>query len=506
MVSNEMYKYGGEVFMNLIAKFLQLCFTKRYLPSKINASLLYPIAKSNKKPMDDIGNVRPICVGETLASVLEGYFLHIIVSKYNENSKQFGFRPNYSCSHAMFCLNELIQSKRREGKTIYACFLDYTKAFDKLNRTKLLLKLHEIIPSDIWIMIKIYYDLSYIVVVLKNQRSQAIKTTIGVKQGGKMSPKLYSIYANGMIDEAEKSGKLCEAYGIYIGIICYADDTTVCCNTREDLQAVLQIIEKYCNDMEITINTSKTYTMIIGKSDDGPPLQCMGNSLQMVKKFKFLGVWLQDDCKWKEHIKMRKFSAFNSYYALKGLGLENYSMPVDLKIKLIKIYCTTTLTYGMQCCDLNIKDVNDLHSTEAQLIKRSLNISKYAKTTPLYNALYLNNMETTLTVIKLKFLIQLMNNELCMHILKTQMLQPNKLHKSSLLNQIAKLLNMKLDNFSLSMTEAFLNEIEEATETNNTTQFESVDSYLIRHCLEHRSSINDQVVKSILQSYSADAG
>jgi hypothetical protein len=321
-----------------------------------------------------------------------------------------------------------------------------------------------------------------------------------------MSPKLYSVYANGMIDAAEQTGKLCKAYGIYIGIICYADDTTVCCDSRQDLQIVLDTIEKYCRDMEITINTSKTYTMVIGKSDDGPPLQCMGNMLQTVKKFKFLGIWLQDDCKWKEHVKMRKFSAFNSFYALKGLGLDSYSMPVDLKIKLIKIYCTTTLTYGMQCCDLTSKDINDLHSTEAQLVKRSVGLSKYAKTTPFYNALFLNNMDTTLKIIKLKFLIQLMDNELCKHILTNQMMQPNKLHKSSLLGQITKLLNIKLENFSLSMVEAFLEDMEDTTENINTMNFETVDSYLIRHCLEHRSSINDQVVKNVLQSYTSDAG
>jgi hypothetical protein len=258
--------------------------------------------------------------------------------------------------------------------------------------------------------------------------------------------------------------------------------------------------------MEITVNTSKTYTMIIGKSDDGPPLQCMGNVLQMVKKFKFLGVWLQDDCRWKEHVKMRKFGAFNSFYALKGLGIDSYSMPIDLKIKLIKIYCTATLTYGMQCCDLTSKDRNDLHSTEAQLIKRSIGLNKYSKTTPLYNALFLNDMDTTLKIIKLKFLIQLMENDLCKHILTNQMLQHNKLHKSSLLKQISNLLNIKLENFSLSMTEAFLEELEETTENVKLAKFELVDSYLIRHCLEHRSSINDQVIKSILQSYSSDAG
>jgi len=246
--------------------------------------------------------------------------------------------------------------------------------------------------------------------------------------------------------------------------------------------------------------------MIFGHDKTNNRVICLNKEIEIVKNFKFLGVWLSDDLKWSEHIKRRKFCAFNASYALKGLGFDNCSMPIDLKINLVTIYCTSTLLYGLQCCELTDKNLYEIQSTEAQILKRSMGLSKYAKTGPLYSALNITQMQTKIKIIKLNFLLQLLDNNLTKNILHKQMLHLDKLHKNSFLIQITKLLEIDPNNFSTSMVEGFIEAIQSQSEEHQDRQFKSNDSYLIRHCLENRSNINDQVLKNILKPQIEDAG
>ena len=63
----------------------------------------------------------------------------------------------------------------------------------------------------------------------------------------------------------EATGKLCKIFNITLGIMAYADDIVIACYSREDLQDITNQVADFCRSNEITINVSKTYTMIITK-------------------------------------------------------------------------------------------------------------------------------------------------------------------------------------------------------------------------------------------------
>ena len=55
---------------------------------------------------------------------------------------QFGFRPGFGTVDAIFVLQSLINKYlRKKGGRLYCCFIDYRKAFDFVNRSKLWIKL-----------------------------------------------------------------------------------------------------------------------------------------------------------------------------------------------------------------------------------------------------------------------------------------------------------------------------------------------------------------------------
>ena len=72
----------------------------------------------------------------------------------------------------------------------------------------------------------------------------------------------------------------------------YADDTTVVCETLNNLNKCIAIIESYCDLYDIKINAKKTKWMQFGdsKSIVEPIVRVNGEILEKVEQFKFLGV------------------------------------------------------------------------------------------------------------------------------------------------------------------------------------------------------------------------
>lgn len=70
--------------------------------------------------------------------------------------------------------------------------------------------------------------------------------TCGLKQGCILSPLLFNLYVNDLIDDMKQSG-----YGVNIGgeslaILLYADDIAISAESAEDLQAMLNILNNWC--------------------------------------------------------------------------------------------------------------------------------------------------------------------------------------------------------------------------------------------------------------------
>ena len=73
-------------------------------------------------------------------------------------------------------------------------YTDFSKAFDKVNRVLLWLTLYNKIGHTLTTSLLKYYSISKAYVLLDGEMSSIFNTTIGVKQGGPLSPRLFAIY------------------------------------------------------------------------------------------------------------------------------------------------------------------------------------------------------------------------------------------------------------------------------------------------------------------------
>ena len=200
-ISNEMLKYKSSTrLVAIIAKLFDLMINHKVNPELFNISCIKPIIKDPKKPTDDISNTRPVAISDVMANMYERTILNRINVTHMDAHKQFGFKTNSSCSHAVFVLKAAARIAKARGQRLYACAIDASKAFDKVSRSKLWLKLIEKqIAPELIIAIYKYYENSLMLVQIDDEFSELFLTINGVRQGGAISSKLFSVYVEKMI-------------------------------------------------------------------------------------------------------------------------------------------------------------------------------------------------------------------------------------------------------------------------------------------------------------------
>ena len=165
--------------------------------------------------------------------------INIIVPEISLNPLQGGFRPGYSCLHTAYILQEAIQHTRERNKKACVAFLDAKKAFDTVWHEGLFVKLYNKgLPMCIWHLLYAWYKNSSCSVAWNSTTSTSFPICQGVRQGAILSPLLYSIFIDELLDILSTSGYGVRVNSIYIGAptCMYADDLALVAESPQELE------------------------------------------------------------------------------------------------------------------------------------------------------------------------------------------------------------------------------------------------------------------------------
>ena len=109
--------------------------------------------------------------------------------------EQAGYRKNSGTREGIFNLKMIVEKYIEAQKDIYACFIDYSKAFDTVNHEKLIecLKTTDIDQSDIALIANLSWERDT-KIRIGNDMSESVKIKRGVRQGCVLSPSLFNLY------------------------------------------------------------------------------------------------------------------------------------------------------------------------------------------------------------------------------------------------------------------------------------------------------------------------
>ena len=132
------------------------------------------------------------------------------------------------------------KEKRKKSTHPYICSLDISKAFDRINHYRLYTKLMErLLPLNIVMLLLNLYKSSSAVVSWNGFLSKPYHVFAGVRQGGSISPVLFSVYVNSVIEILSKCSLGCSIGLTYLGVIMYADDLLLISGSVSNLQKMI---------------------------------------------------------------------------------------------------------------------------------------------------------------------------------------------------------------------------------------------------------------------------
>ena len=331
-------------------------------PHAWQTSALVPVPKPKGRP-DRKDDHRGIAVGPVVGKLYSLAWTDRI-DKWAESAGlrargQAGFRAGRGTTEHMFVLRHLMDSARARKQPLYCAFIDFSKAYDRVDR-QLLLR----ILRGCGLHGRALHALASMIEVTRMQvRAQGelgtpFDSTAGVRQGCPTSPVLFGI----LIDRLESFlERLCAQHGVHcasgslLRALLYADDVVLTASSADGLQAMLDALQIFCKANSMFVNESKSEVVIFRGEDPCPGARVgftyNGASLPIKDGYLYLGLWFRDGKTWRlkkaldgavDKARRAMFGMFSRCYAMR---LRNVNLQCHLFDSLVR----PLLCYG---CDV----------------------------------------------------------------------------------------------------------------------------------------------------------
>lgn len=339
-----------------------LSLTSGIFPDCWKIAAVSPIFKNGSKTLP--GNYRPIALLSIISKVVEKV-VNSRLTTYLErcnllSERQFGFRRGKSTEDATSLLVNLVASYTEHKENCIAVFLDLAKAFDTVSVGLLLKKMESNgirgVPHD-WFRSYLCGRSQY--VKIGPDSSSYLPIDFGVPQGSILGPTLFILYINDIVNLSLKNAE----------IITYADDTAILfhdrswdqvyCLAEEGLARVATLLDRNL----LTLNIKKTKYIPFSKTSvSSPPSDmvlrihnscsrnkttqhlalCTCSSIDRTTSIKYLGITIDENLSFKEHIVQLSGRVRKLIFVMKKL---RDCTPPDIMRQVYLALCQSIIQY-----------------------------------------------------------------------------------------------------------------------------------------------------------------
>ena len=280
-------------------------------PDSLKIQFITPIFKRGDKTLAI--NYRPVSLTSNLLKTFERVMRNKLVDHLEENNllpdSQHGFRKRRGCLTQLLNHMDNIFNELNSGNEVDVVYLDYSKAFDKVNHSILLAKLEKLgIGGKILAWIKDFLSDRYQTVVVEGKKSSFEIVRSGVPQGTVLGPILFIIYVADLQNRVLHcdTGTFADDTKLQKRIVSEESGTEL----QEDLERVVEwsaansmvLHEDKFEVVHYELNKTSFLRELPFHNELRLYVTPAGNYINPIKHVRDLGIMLSDDCSWTPHV------------------------------------------------------------------------------------------------------------------------------------------------------------------------------------------------------------
>ncbi|CAB1108810.1 unnamed protein product [Ectocarpus sp. CCAP 1310/34] len=261
----------------------------------------------------------------------------------------------------------IIQGRERAGKPTYCFFLDVKKAYDTSMEKRA-------------VETTVHIRCTKKAVMLDGELSKFVDIEQGVTQGCALSPTLFQVFINDLLEvvEAVRKGVNVGDTETSVSRMLFADDVVGMSDTPEGLQLQIDAAKKFTDKWRLSANVQECAVMVCNENKEEPVEHRWKwgiEEIAVVDQYTYLGVEIAKDCSWNAHM---------SKVAEKGKAragklhpiLANRHLDTRIKLKVLKSVIVPPLRYAGEVWEGNKKVVKELEAAQMKAAKIILGYSK----------------------------------------------------------------------------------------------------------------------------------
>ena len=322
-------------------------------------AIIIPLLKAAKSP-SELASYRPVSLTSCIAKVLERMIAerlsHLAESNNWFTNIQAGFRKGHSCVDQIIRLSQAIEDgfQREPMNRAVMVLLDYSKAFDTVWRSRLLVSMADKgVPLEYIKWINGFLLNRQASVRLHGTTSSSRKLQQGVPQGCVLSPILFLFFINNL---AEKLFEADPVRAERLVFSLFADDVTILARDRSrdqaaaDAQWAVDVVVNWSQEWKLDLNASKSevayFSAWTHEADHVPHVTIDGTSIPFNPTPKLLGVRFDRQLSFEPHTKEVTRAATGKLGLLASVGNSSWGWDKEHLRQLYFSFMRSKLDYG----------------------------------------------------------------------------------------------------------------------------------------------------------------